>query len=339
MTMQNAPRYDWDHDALKQAAVFWSLRTVIILLLATALLYLIAILPSTPYHVRELFGSSPSLPQALLFALIVLFALGPPAVLGLQLVRLSRGFVWLFPIGILVHAVVVFLGFRFATPIASVHDLIGAPVWEIPNELERLVRFVGLFLMVSLPISGATALLYGITRAHAPRRVLWWLLFQLLFLVVSYWIVVVNAATDNITVLLRSAAGPLAWLGFALWLLSLAFAASVVAERAADLLKGTLATLFAVAIFLPLSFGILFSSLEQQIGGPQSTLSALDFLLSARRTDYGLGNGQLLLRYSLAYLATILLLACSQYPAWLAYSTRRFKSISGASGEPVVGVD
>jgi hypothetical protein len=73
----------------------------------------------------------------------------------------------------------------------------------------------------------------------------------------------------------------LAWVGFALWLLSLAFAASVVAERAADLLKGIMATLFAVALFLPLSFGILFLSLEQHVGGPHSNLSALDFLFSS----------------------------------------------------------
>lgn len=323
MTIQRV----YGQDGLKQAAKFWSLRMLVILLLATALLYLVAVLPGAPYHVRELFGASPTLPWALLFALIVLFALGPPAILGLQLVRLPRGFVWLFPVGILIHAVIVFLGFRFATPIASIHDLLGEPVWGIGDEWERLIRFVGLFLTVSLPISGGTALLYSITRAYAPRRVLWWVLFQFLFLMFSYWIVIGNAATDNVTVLLRAAAGPLDWIGFSLWLLSLAFTASVVAARAASLLKGSLATLFAVAVFLPLSYGILFLSLEQQVGGPQSNLSALEFLLTPRRSGYGMDDGALFLRYTLAYLGTILLLACSQYPAWLAYSTRRFATV------------
>jgi len=343
MTIQHDQSHDGmddgGYDGLKQVGVFWSVRILIILLLTSALLYLIAVLPGAPYHIRELFGNSPSLPQAVLFALIVLFALGPPAVMGLQLVRLPSLFVWLFPVGILVHAIIVFLGFRFATPITSVQDLIGENVWAMPNELERLIRFVGLFLMVSLPISGGTALLYGVTRAYAPERVLWWLLFQLMFLLVSYWIVVISAATDNITVLLRSGAGPLAWVGFALWLLSLAFAASVVAERAAHLLKGFLATLFAVVLFLPLSFGILFLSLEPQIGGPQSNLSALDFLFSPGRTAYGVGDAQLFLRYSLAYLATILLLACSQYPAWLAYSKRQSKTMQESPVRPAVGMD
>ena len=316
-----------DGGGLKQAATFWLQRLVVILVLVTATLYLIAVVPGAPYHVRELFGPSPTIPQALLFALIVLFALGPPAMLGLQLIRLPARYAWLFPAGILVHAVIVFLGFRFATPIDSVRDLLGDPIWGIGDELERLIRFSGLFLAVSLPISGGTALLYGITRAYAPRRVLWWLLFQLLFLGVSYAIVIGNAATDNITVLLRSAAGPLAWIGFAVWLLCLAFAASLLAERFAHVFRGTMATVFAIVLFLPLSYGVLFLALEQNVAGPKSGLSALDFLLSPTRTDYGFSDVGLFFRYTGVYLVTVLLLACAQYPAWLAYSTRRFTSV------------
>ena len=116
-------------NGLKQAATFWLLRVLVILVLVTAMLYLIAVVPGAPYHVRELFGRGPSVPQALLFALVVMFALGPPAMLGLQLVRLPCRYVWLFPLGILIHAVIVFLGFRFATPIESVHGLLGELVW------------------------------------------------------------------------------------------------------------------------------------------------------------------------------------------------------------------
>ena len=329
----------YDRDGLKQATTFWSLRVLVILVLVTAMLYLIAVVPGAPYHVRELFGSSPTVPQALLFALVVMFALGPPAMLGLQLVRLPGRYVWLFPLGMLVHAIIVFLGFRFATPIASVQDLLGEPVWPIGEEAERLIRFAGLFLMVSLPISGGTALLYGITRAYAPRRVLWWLLFQLLFLGLSYWIVIGNAATDNIVVLLRSAARPLAWAGFALWLLCLAFAASLLAERVANVFKGTVVAAFAVLLFLPLSFGVLFLAFEQNVTGVKSDLSALDFLLSSSRISYGFSDVELFLRYSAAYFVAVLLLACAQYPAWLAYSTRQFKSIQGSSVQPAVGMD
>lgn len=314
-------------EGLKKAAAFWLPRVLVILVIATLMLYAIALSSGSPYHIRELFGTSPSLSQALLFALIVLFALGPPAILGLQLVRLPWIYVWLFPVGILVHAVIVFLGFRYATPISSIHDLLGLPIWGLGDELERLIRFIGLFLMFSLPISGGMALLYAVTLAYAPRRVLWWVLFQGIFLILGYWVVVISAATDNITELLRGDASPLSWFGFSIWLLSLACIASLVAERSANVFRGTILTGFAVAVFLPLSYGILFLVLEQKMGSPSSTLSALDFLLTPDRTDYGASNLELFLRYTMAYVGAVMLLACSQYPAWVAYSTRQFRSL------------
>jgi hypothetical protein len=314
-------------------------RLALVLVLATLVLYALAIAPGVPYHVRDLFGPSPSLPQALLFALVVLFALGPPSYLGLQLIRLPAGYAWLFPLGILVHAVIVFLGFRFATPIASVHDLLGEPLWDIGDELERMIRFIGLFIAISVPIAGGTALLYAATRSYAPRRFLWWLLFALLLLGLSDWVVVGLAATDNVTALLRNGAAGIAWLGFSLWLMLLSFVASLVAERLAGVFNGTLATLFAVLLFLPLTFGVLFLATDQSVGGPASDLTAMEFLLSADRGSYFLTSGQLFLRYAAAYAVTIVLLAFSQYLLWLGYSTRRFSGVSPRDGRTQPGLD
>jgi hypothetical protein len=313
-------------DSWRQTLRFLLPRLALVLLFATLLLYALAVVPSVSYHVRDLFGPNPSLPQALLFALVVLFALGPPSYLGLQLIRLTAGYAWLFPIGILVHAAIVFLGFRFATPIASVHDLLGEPVWNIGDELERMIRFVGLFIAVSVPIAGGTALLYAATRSYAPQRLLWWVLFAVLLLGLSDWIVVGLAATDNVTVLLRNSAVGLAWLGFSLWLMLLSFVASLVAERLAGVFTGTVATLFAALLFLPLTFGVLFLATDQSVGGPASDLTAMEFLLSADRDSYFLTFGQLFARYAAAYAVTIVLLAFSQYLLWLGYSTRRFSA-------------
>lgn len=311
-------------DGLRQAVRFLLPRLLAVLALSTLVLYALSQLPGVPYHVRDLFGPSPSLPQAFLFALVVLFALGPPAYLGLQLIRLPGHYVWLFPAGILAHAVIVFLGFRFATPIASVHDMLGQPVWSIGAELERMIRFVGLFMVVSVPIAGGTALLYALTRSYAPRRILWWLLFALVLLGVSDWIVVGLAATSNVTVLLRDGITGVAWLGLAVWLMSLAFVASLVAERITGVYTDSLATAFAVVLFLPLSFGALFLATSQGVGGPASTLSAMEFLLSTDRESYFFTPVGLFLHYAAAYLVAILLLAFSQYLLWLGYSARRF---------------
>jgi len=314
----------FSRDGLQQALQFWSVRVLTVLAVATALLYLIAVLPGVPYNIQELFGRGASLPQALLFALIVLFALGPPAYLGMQLIRLPTSYVWLFPVGILLHAAIVFAAFRYATPIESVRDLLGDAVWGIGDEWERMIRFIALFVMVSVPIAGGTAMLFAATRSYAPRRVLWWVLFQALFLVASYWIAVGYAATENVTVLLRNGGVPVAWLAIALWLLALAFTASLVAERLANVFTGNMATVFAVLLFLPLSYLLLFLATNQTVGGPRSDLSALEFLLSPSRSAYTSGGAEVFLRYSVSYIAAIILLAFSQYPAWLGYSTRRF---------------
>ena len=318
-------------DGFKQAAAFWSVRMLAILAVATVLLYVLGIAPGVPYHVRELFGSGPTPLKALLFALIVLFALGPPAVFGMQLIRLPPKFVWLFPVGILLHAVLVFLGFRFATPIESVHAMLGMPLWGIGDEWERLIRFVALFLTVSLPIAGGTAILYAATRSHAPRRLLWWLLFAAILLTAAYFIVVVYPATDNVTLLLRGQANPLSWLTFCLWLLVLSFAASLAAERLSGVFRGTAAAVFAVLLFLPVTYAILFVALERNVGGPTSQLSALEFLLSDSRERYFFSSAELFGRYAAAYAVAVLLLVFAQYPAWLAYATRRFASANSVA--------
>jgi len=314
----------YNKDGFKQAVAFWSVRVLVILAVASVLLYVLGAAPGVPYHVRELFGSGPTPLKALLFALVVLFALGPPAVLGMQLIRLPVKLVWLFPVGMLVHGVVVFLGFRFATPIESVHAMVGMPIWGIGEELERLIRFVALFLPISLPIAGGTAMLYAATRSHAPRRWLWWLLFAAILLTAAYVIVVAFPATDNVTLLLRRQATPLSWITFCLWLLVLSFAASLAAQRLSGVFKGTAAASFAVLLFLPVTYAILFVALERNVGGPTSQLSALEFLLSDSRERYFFSSAELFGRYAMAYAVGLLLLVFAQYPVWLAYATRRF---------------
>jgi hypothetical protein len=315
---------DFGQAERRRAALFLGVRVLAILLVAAALLYLIAVVPGVPYHIRELFGRNPTPLQALLFALMVLLALGPPALLGLQLIRAPRPWAWLFPIGILAHAVLIFLIFRFATPIESMHDLVGLPVWPLPAELERLIRFTGVFVVLSMSVAGGTAMLFAITRSFEPVRFLWWLGYAVIFFALGYWIVVGLAATDNVTLLLRGDASPLAWLSLWLWLVLIAFGASLLAERLAGVFPGTLAALFALVLLLPLSYAVLFVAAEPRVLGPDSELSALGFLLSGDRADYVVGGRELFGRYSLAYLAVVVLLTFAQYPVWVAYSTRRF---------------
>lgn len=317
-------QYAFGESERRQALAYLLLRVALMLVVATVLLYAVAVIPGSPYHVRELFGDSPTPLQALLFAVMVLLALGPPSLMGLQLIRAPRVWAWLFPIGILAHAVLVFLVFRFATPIASMQDLVGLPRWPLPAELERLIRFIALFLVVSMSVAGGTALLYAITRSFQPLRFLLWVAYAVVFLLFGYWLVVVLAATDNVILLLRGDANLLSWLALSLWMLLLAFGASLLAERLAGVFTGTLAALFGLVLLAPLSFGALWLATEPRVLGPESQLSALEFLLTGSRSEYVLRGGELFGRYLLTYLAMTLLLTFAQYPVWVAYSTRRF---------------
>lgn len=308
----------------RQALAFLGVRVLAIVLLAAALLYAVAVTPGVPYHVRELFGTSPTPGQALLFSVMVLLALGPPALFGLQLIRQPNVWAWLFPFAMLAHAVLIFLIFRFATPIASVHDLVGLPIWPLPAELERLVRFTALFLVFSMSIAGGTAMLYAITRSYEPLRFLWWVLYAVLSLAFGYWIVIALAATDNVTLLLRGEANPLSWLAISLWMLLMAFGASLLAERLSGVFAGTAAAVFAQVLLLLVTYGAVFLATEPAVASARSNLSALEFLLSGSRTEYVQGGLALFGRYTLAYIAVMLLLTFAQYPVWAAYATRRF---------------
>jgi hypothetical protein len=233
----------------------------------------------------------------------------------------------------------VFLVFRYATPIASVQDLVGLPRWAIPAELERLLRFIALFVLVSVSVAGGTALLYAITRSFQPLRFLLWLAYAVVFLLLGYWVVVTLAATDNVIILLRGDASLLSWLALSLWMLLLAFGASLLAERLAGVFTGTVAALFGLVLLAPLSYGALWLATEPRVLGPESDLSALEFLLTGSRSEYMLRGGELFGRYLLTYLGMTLLLTFAQYPVWVAYSTRRFarNPLARPDGEDDVG--
>lgn len=317
-------RRSFDDVGLRAAAALLGSRLLLLLALTTLFMFALATLPGVPYQIRALFGPSPSWGQALLFSSLALFALTPPALFGLQLIRLPSNRAWLFPLGLILHGSLAFLGVRYATPIASVHALVGVPVWGVAEELERWWRFLALFLLLSVPLAGGTALLYGLTRSYAPRRLLWWLVFAIPLLTLSRQVVVGAGTGEGFPELLRGGGAPLPWAVLALWLATLSFTASLLAERAAGVLDRSLPAIFAVLLFLPLSYVLLIVVLSPSVGLPGSDLTALAFLLTPVQGRYGLAGVDLFLRYTASYFGAVLLLALAQYPLWLIYSTRRF---------------
>jgi hypothetical protein len=311
-------------DGFQQAARFWLIRVGVAYLILTLVMYGLAVIPGVPYNIQELFGAQPTVLKALLFAVIALVAFSPPAFIGVQQMRMPLRWAWLFPVGIIVHGVVVFLGYRFATPIGSLHDMVGLPSGDVlPAELERWLRFMGLFALVSVPIAGGVGLFFAVTRSPLPIRFLTWVGFAVVAVLASWWIVVISSATDNITLILRGGGSLLSVLFLGVWVFVLSFSAALLAQRLSQLMGGTVITLFGILLCLPLSYWALMLALTPHIGGGDHGLSAMAFLLSPSRQEYSSG-GILFWRYAVGYLTAVVVLALCQYPVWLGYATRRF---------------
>ncbi len=331
--------HSFGQDGLQRAGRFWLPRVGVVFLVLTLIMFGVAVVPGVPYNVQELFGSGTSLLQSALFALVALLALAPPAFVGLQIMRLPLRWVWLFPVGIIIHGVIVFLGYRFATPIGSLHDMVGLPSGEAPVEVERWLRFMGLFAMVSVPVAGGVGLLFAVTRSPVPMRFLSWVVFAILTLLVSWWIVVVNSATDNLTTLLRDGGGVLSLLLLGFWMFVLSFAAALLAQRLAQVMTGTVSTLFGILLCLPLSYWALMLALTPHTAGEDQGLSAMAFLLSPSRREYPTGD-IVMWRYAATYFVAIVVLALCQYPVWLGYAARRFavpRPVVALAADPATG--
>jgi hypothetical protein len=204
---------------------------------------------------------------------------------------------------------------RFAVPIESIHDIVGSPVLDWPWEWEMFGRFLALF---SLWTVGATA--GGIIASwHIfpgnKSALLAWIVGALLLIPISYYVVVVAAATDNLVELMAGNGSLGAFLLIGLSITGVALGG----------MKGVLALIPGVARRMPaaswvlgagiLAYGALYYGTEQIIVKYNQVFSALQFLLSSNRTKLA-GPGELLIRYAMLYCFLIATIIMVQYPVW-----------------------
>jgi len=229
------------------------------------------------------------------------------------------------------HGVVAWLMLRAAVPMESVYDIVGSPVLDWPWEWELIGRFLALFLLWSAAAFGATMLVLR-PRAPALRApLLVWGTTLPFVLGISYYVVVAQAATDNLTELLAHRASFGAFLG--LWA---AFLAAAVASAALGIVLGTRFRrggkwgLPITVLSLPLAYAALSFALEPYIVKYDQVFSAFQFLLSSDRQHYA-GPGELVLRYVVAYLGLVSIAAASAAP----FLGRAVSAHARATDQPV----
>lgn len=276
--------------------------------------WLITQSPLTPYNIRELVYDGHPLRSLVLLAALLYWVVGFP-ILIVQ--WLGRGELYLlsFPALAVLHGLIAWILLWSSVPSESIHDIVGSPVLAWPWEWESLGRFLALFSFWSIAgTAGSLVAAWHILPGARPA-LLGWLVGACLLIPISYYVVVVAAATDNLVELIagNGSVGAFLLIGLAMAVISFGGTKGALAlnpglgyrTRAAGwiLWSGVLA-------YLALYFGT-----EQIIVKYGQMFSALQFLLSSDRSHLA-EPVELIVRYAALYGCLIAAIVMVQYPLW-----------------------
>ncbi len=279
--------------------------------------FILSLLPGVPYNVHELFTSGLPLISPFFIACVFCWMFAVPAWSIRRLVPdpWPRPATYAKYVGL--YLVVAALGLRVAVPLESLHDIVGVPVTSLPGDIEIIGRLIALFIPLAIALFGAAMGVYHRLFPQAPllRHRVALILTAFILLPISYVIVVIYAATDNLTELLREEGRSPAILALMAYL--------IVAARASTWLSVVPShpVRFATAIgwlsgSLVLGYLCLYVALEPLVIKYGKVFSALQFLLSTDRDHLVSGSG-LLIRFSIAHCGWILMVAAFQLPIWV----------------------
>lgn len=277
-------------------------------------LLLIVRLPGVPYNIKELvapglagFGSIACVAFALQWMINGHF-------LWLRSEQSARRLLLLLPFWLMGHALVSWFVLRLGVPLESIHDIVGSPVLDWAWEFEMIGRFIALHSAYNLALIGAILLAAGISGKKSKKLLGIWFIWCQPIAWILQTVIVTNAATDNLTELMREGGhfpyAALLFLGIFLASLAATLLASLATQANYRILKGALMALAATASIACLWFGS-----EPMIIKYGKVFSAWQFLLSPDRNHY-ISGPQLWLHFALAFSGYIGLVATLQYPFW-----------------------
>lgn len=249
--------------------------------------------PSIPYNVRELLGTTPVTPVAI--AVSILATGWVSMCFACQWWKRPLLFAWQFPILLTLAAAAVYKLLRSTTPLESLHDIVGSPILEISYELEMCGRFAGLYAGV---VSGLT--LGARLAIGKPWRLSWaGLLAVGAMAFASYSVVVLAACTDNIVELMRGEGNAVAGLALLGWFACLGFSAAETARSMGRQPSGA-RSLARLALVLSLAslcgWWLLVAGTTPKLDKYNTTFSAMQFLLGPDRGHH-LSTQSLLVRF------------------------------------------
>jgi hypothetical protein len=300
--------------AIAPTRVSWAQIAAGVLLLAVCG-WLVTKAPFVPYNVRELPNPSRPLISLLLLSVFVYWIAAVPALISAWLIRARAWAVLLAP-ALVGHAVVAWMLVHLAVLPESIHDVVGSPVLGWPWEWERLGRFAALMLMVSIGLGTGALFTASLRRVGAVHAGIGWAIAAVLLLPLSYWVVVLEAGTDNLVELIAAHGAAWAWGGLVTWIALLGLNASAIAAWLARPGSSGLLVCLGVTVASPaLGWALLSVSTSSTVTHDQQTFTALQFLLSMDRRHLAQGL-ELVFRYVVLHGLAVAALALVQYPVW-----------------------
>lgn len=267
-----------------------------------------------PYNVRKLFGGGHPVLTLFMLCLALYWICGVPVWLRVWLARGSWLRVPACGVLVIIHGAVCYTLLRLSVPVEMIHKIVGSPVLGWPWEWELIGRFLALFAIPSVLMTGA--LLPVPLGAGDVRDLPWrWFAVAAVLLPLAHWVVVIQADTDNLVELM---AGGGTWFSSILlggWLYVMFQTGTILAARVAGHWRVSMTAALVFVVFsIPLCYALLWAGTENDIYKYEKHFSAMQFMLSPDREHY-LGGGGLVARYSVVHLLAVGVICATQLTA------------------------
>lgn len=286
--------------------------------IVSTLVFYVNSFEAIPYNVRELFANSSSLLIIFLFSLALYAVFGAPVLLSswLTVESLTKKLL-VFPLLVVTLGVVTWFLLRWSVPIESLHDVIGSPILNWAWEWELIVRFSSLVIppCVLLCVAALLVHTYKASYNYGFRPIVFWSIHAAFLLPFAHWMIVCNAATDNLTELMARGGDSISSVALGLWIASLGLTTSLIVIHIVKRRPSYLIPCTILVCSIPVGFFLLAIGTEDVVHKYGKVFSAMQFLLSQDRVNMASGF-KLFLRYSIAHICLIILIGISQYPFW-----------------------
>jgi hypothetical protein len=163
-------------------------------------------LPEVPYNVRELFETRNLVFGVTIFSVFLIWNTAAPGLMAYYLIK--HPLLHLFqPLLYLLMATVSWVFLRFAVSAESLHDILGAPVWNWPSDWELYLRYLAFAYPFLWSLFGWN-LFFQLQKQHQllVSLILWTLaiVIGMPLLIAAKFLIIDRAATDNVVELISS---------------------------------------------------------------------------------------------------------------------------------------